>query len=344
MKKILVTGGTGYIGSHTTVELIMAGYDVIVIDNLSNSRAEVIDAVQKITNVRPAFFEFDLCNKNAVADFFLKNRVDAIIHFAAFKAVGKSVENPLKYYQNNLVSLMNLLETHATFAELNMVFSSSCSVYGDTTTLPVTEDTPFSKPESPYGNTKQISEEILRDCCKANKNMKVSALRYFNPAGAHDSALIGEYPLEAPNNLVPVITQTAIGKRKELVIYGNDYDTPDGTCIRDYIHVVDIAKAHVVAVDRLLGKKNKQSYKVFNLGTGQGNSVLEAVKAFEKVTGVKLNYRIGVRREGDVVKVYADTSKANKELGWKAALTLENIMSSAWAWEQALDKKQLHKI
>lgn len=334
---ILVTGGMGYIGSHTAVELIAAGYNVIIVDNLSNSHAEVLDAIKAITGVRPTFFEFDLCDKSIVAEFFLKNQFDAVIHFAAFKAVGDSVENPLKYYHNNLVSLINLLQAKEN---LNMVFSSSCSVYGDTKALPVTEDTPYAKAESPYGNTKQISEEILRDCCKVNKNLQVTALRYFNPAGAHASALIGEYPIETPNNLVPVITQTAIGKRKEMVIYGNDYDTPDGTCIRDYIHVVDIAKAHVVAVKHLINKKNKENYEVYNLGTGRGNSVLEAIKAFEKVGGVKLNYRIGARREGDVVKVYADTSKANKELGWKAALTLDDIMGSAWAWEKALRKKQ----
>ena len=337
MKKVLVTGGTGYIGSHTAVELIMAGYEVIIIDNLSNSRSEVVDAIQEITGKRPAFYEFDLCNKKDVSDFFAKNQVDAIIHFAAFKAVGESVQEPLKYYHNNLLSLINLLQTSEN---INMVFSSSCSVYGDTDVLPVREDTPFSKAQSPYGNTKQISEEILRDCCNVSNNFHIQILRYFNPAGAHASALIGEYPLDAPNNLVPVITRTAIGKRQELIVYGNDYDTPDGTCIRDYIHVVDLAKAHVVAVDRLLNKKNKSNCEIFNIGTGQGNSVLEAIKAFESVTSVKLNYRFGKRREGDVVKVYADTSKANKELGWKSNHSLEDIMSSAWAWEKALDKKQ----
>jgi len=336
MRRVLVTGGTGYIGSHTTVELITAGYEVVIIDSLMNSRAEVVDAIQQITGVRPAFFHFDLCDKKELSDFVQKNPFDAVIHFAAFKAVGESVAQPLKYYHNNLLSLINLLQVKEN---LKMVFSSSCSVYGDAEVQPVTEDTPISKAESPYGNTKQISEEILRDCCKVNKNLQAISLRYFNPGGAHETALIGEYPLEAPNNLVPVITQTAIGKRKEMVVYGGDYNTPDGTCIRDYIHVVDIAKAHVVAVNRLFDKGQK-NYDVFNLGTGHGNSVLEAVKAFEKVAGVKLNYRIGPRREGDVVKVYADTVKANKELGWKAILTIEDIMRSAWAWEQKLNKKE----
>lgn len=338
MKNILVTGGTGYIGSHTAVELLNKGYDVTIMDNLSNSRVDVLDAIHKITGKHPSFVELDLCDKNGLTDFFKKNKIDATIHFAAFKAVGESVEDPLKYYRNNLVSLINLLEIYSEKKLNNFVFSSSCSVYGQSETMPVHEDTPFQKAESPYGNTKQIGEEIIEDVVRVN-TFNAVALRYFNPAGAHNSALIGEYPLSPPNNLVPVITQTAIGKRQNMIVYGGDYSTPDGTCIRDYIHVADVAKAHVAAIERLMNKKNKSNFEIFNLGTGKGNSVLEAIRAFEKVTGNKLNYSIGDRRAGDVEKVWADTTFANNELGWKAELSLEEIMSSAWKWELALNEK-----
>jgi UDP-glucose 4-epimerase len=337
MKNILVTGGTGYIGSHTVVELLNSGYRVLIIDNLSNSRVEVLESIYKITGNRPSFFEMDLCDSNALQDFFNANRVDATIHFAAFKAVGESVEHPLKYYRNNILSLINLLDVYIAKGLDNLVFSSSCSVYGQAAKLPVDESTPLQKAESPYGHTKQISEEILAATVRVN-NFSAIALRYFNPGGAHESALIGEYPLHAPNNLVPVITQTAIGKRDSMTVFGNDYSTPDGTCIRDYIHVVDIAKAHVSAIERMMNKKNNRlsSLEIFNLGTGKGNSVLEAIHAFEKTTGVQLNYRIGKRRAGDVEKVWADTTLANKELGWKAGLSLEDIMRSAWRWEKKL--------
>lgn len=335
MKNILVTGGTGYIGSHTTVELLNKGYDVTIIDNLSNSRVEVLDAILKITGKRPVFVEMDLCDKDAVNIYFNQHKIDATIHFAAFKAVGESVEEPLKYYRNNLVSLMNLLDVYAENNLDNFVFSSSCSVYGQAKKLPVDESTPLAKAESPYGNTKQISEEMLADVVKAHP-CNVIALRYFNPAGAHESALIGEYPLSQPTNLIPVITQTAIGKRNSFIVFGNDYSTPDGTCIRDYIHVVDLAKAHIVAIERLMTKKNKNKFELFNLGTGHGNSVLETIHAFEKAAGVKLNYEIGERRPGDVEKIWADTTLANKELGWKTELSLEDIMRSAWKWENKL--------
>ncbi len=335
MKSILVTGGTGYIGSHTTVELLAKGYDVFIIDNLSNSRVEVLNSIEKITGKKPAFHQFDLCDKEKVNRFFNENKIDATIHFAAFKAVGESVENPLMYYRNNLLSLINLLDVYKEKKLDNFLFSSSCSVYGDQTKLPIDESAPLAKAESPYGNTKQIGEEILTDASRVNKFSGI-ALRYFNPAGAHESALIGEYPLSPPNNLVPVITQTAIGKRESITVFGSDYDTPDGSCIRDYIHVVDIAKAHIVAVERLLNKKNKKKFEIFNLGTGTGNTVLQAINAFENVNDVKVNYKIGERRAGDVVKVWADTKLANFELGWKAELSLEDIMRSAWKWENRL--------
>lgn len=337
MKNILVTGGTGYIGSHTTVELLSKGYDVFIIDNLSNSRKMVLDSVQKITGKSPHFLQLDLCDRQKVLTFFSNNRIDATIHFAAFKAVGESVEHPLTYYRNNLVSLVNLLEAYEKYNLDNFLFSSSCSVYGDQEKLPIDESAVLSKAESPYGNTKQIGEEILSDTICVNKFSGI-ALRYFNPGGAHESALIGEYPLSPPNNLVPVITQTAIGKRESMTVFGNDYDTPDGTCIRDYIHVVDIAKAHIAAVERLLNKKNKNKFEIFNLGTGKGNTVLQAIQAFESVSGVKLNYKIGERRAGDVVKIWADTKLANNELGWKAELSLDEIMRSAWKWENQLLK------
>ena len=335
---VLVTGGTGYIGSHTVVELINKGFTPIVADNLSNSRKEVLASIEKITGKKIEFFPVDFCNKAEAETLFDKFEIAATIHFAAFKAVGESVEKPLKYYRNNLLSLTNLLEIYQERKLNGFVFSSSCSVYGQSEILPVTEDTPLSKPESPYANTKQIGEEILKDIITVSGFSGI-ALRYFNPAGAHDSALIGEYPLQAPNNLVPVITQTAIGKRPSMNVVGSDYDTPDGTCVRDYIHVVDIARAHIAAIERLIHKKNTDKYEVFNLGSGNGNTVLEVIQTFEKSTGQKLNYILGPRRPGDVEKVYADVSKANNVLGWKAEKTLEEIVTSAWAWELSLNKQ-----
>jgi UDP-glucose 4-epimerase len=342
MKKptVLVTGGTGYIGSHTSVELINEGYEVVVIDNLSNSNAESLNGVEKITGVRPKFEQFDLCNKALVDNFFQKyGDVKAIIHFAASKAVGESVEKPLLYYRNNLTSLINILDAMGTYKVPNIVFSSSCTVYGQPEKLPVTENAPLQKALSPYGNTKQICEDILKDTISASPALKAISLRYFNPIGAHPTALIGELPLGVPANLVPFITQTAIGIREQLKVFGNDYDTPDGTCIRDYIHVVDLAKAHVVAIGRLLEEKNKANYEVFNIGTGNGNTVLEAINSFEKVSGVKLNYKIVDRRPGDIEKVWADTTYANQELGWKAKSTLDETMLSAWKWEKHLRNK-----
>jgi len=334
--KILVTGGTGYIGSHTVVELMQAGYGVVVIDNLSNSKIEVLDGIKKITGVAPEFHNIDLSDEGATTAFFNSNKdIEAVIHFAAFKAVGESVQKPLEYYRNNLSSLINLLIGMKGVGLQNLVFSSSCTVYGQPDELPVTEKAPVKKPESPYGNTKRICEEIIEDTVKTG-SAKAISLRYFNPIGAHASANIGELPIGTPNNLIPYITQTAIGKREILTVYGNDYPTKDGTCIRDYIHVVDLAKAHVVAVERLLAGKNKHAYEIFNLGTGNGYSVLEVIKTFEKVTGVPLNYRIGARRHGDVTAVYADTSFANHELGWKAEETLDSMVLSAWEWEKRL--------
>lgn len=335
MKQILVTGGTGYIGSHTAVELQRAGYEVIIVDNLSNSSVDVLDGIEKISGIRPVFEQFDLVEKDKVDAFFAKYpNIQAIIHFAASKAVGESVEKPLLYYRNNLVSLINLLECQLKYGVANIVFSSSCTVYGQPDHLPVTEDTPRKDAESPYGNTKRVNEDILHDTIAANPQLKGIALRYFNPVGAHPSALIGELPLGIPANLVPFITQTAAGLRSELKIFGDDYDTVDGSAVRDYINVVDLAKAHVVAVSRLLGNKNKAGYEIFNLGTGNGVSVLEAVHAFERATGVKLNYKIVGRRAGDIEKIWADTTLANQELGWKAEKGLEETLLSAWEWEK----------
>jgi len=337
MGKILVTGGTGYIGSHTAVELINEGFEVVIVDNLSNSKIDSLDGIEKITGVRPDFERIDLRSKHKTG-FLLKKYpdIEAIIHFAAYKAVGESVARPLKYYRNNLMSLVNLLELMRQYSIPNMVFSSSCTVYGQPEKLPVTEDAPVQAATSPYGNTKQICEEIIRDTVASTDNLKCIALRYFNPIGAHPSANIGELPVGVPNNLVPFITQTAIGIREQLSVFGNDYNTPDGSCIRDYIHVVDLAKAHVVAVRRLLENKNKSEFEMFNLGTGRGVSVLELVHTFEKVTGVKLNYQIIGRRPGDTEQVWADTAYANSELGWKAQSTLEETLKSAWDWEKSL--------
>lgn len=335
--KILVTGGTGYIGSHTAVELINNGFEVVIIDNLSNSREDVLDGVEKITGIRPAFEQFDLCNYDLLDAFFNKHQdIKAIIHFAASKAVGESVEKPLLYYRNNLQSLINILELMGKYNIPNIAFSSSCTVYGQPKQLPVTESSPILTAESPYGNTKQINEEILKDTLASNNNLNAISLRYFNPVGAHDSVLIGELPLGVPANLIPFITQTAAGLRKELSVFGEDYDTIDGTAVRDYIHVVDLAKAHVIAVKRMIEKKQKSNYEVFNLGTGNGFSVLEVIKAFESSTGKKLNYKIVPRRAGDIEKVWADTTFANEELGWKAELDLKSMMSSAWKWQEFL--------
>jgi UDP-glucose 4-epimerase len=334
---ILVTGGTGYIGSHTAVELINGGYEVVIIDNLSNSTTESLDGIQQITGTRPAFEQFDLCDKPALDRFFEKYPgLKAIIHFAAYKAVGESVEFPLRYYRNNLVSLMNLLDGMQEAKVPSMVFSSSCTVYGQPKELPVTENAPVQPAESPYGNTKKICEEILRDTVGAVPGIGAISLRYFNPIGAHPSALIGELPRGVPNNLIPFVTQTAAGIREELQIFGDDYPTPDGSAIRDFINVTDLARAHVTAIRRLLDARNKSDYEFFNLGTGRGTSVLEAVKTFEKVTGVKVPHRIVGRRAGDIVAVWADTTKANEVLGWKAETSLEETLLSAWNWEKRL--------
>ena len=336
-KKILVTGGTGYIGSHTVVELQESGYEVVVVDDLSNSSVDVLDNIERITGIKPEFENFNLADKEKTDDFFDRNPgIEAIIHFAASKAVGESVEKPLLYYRNNLVSMMNLLECQIKYSVQHMVFSSSCTVYGQPEKLPVTEDTPRKDAESPYGNTKRVNEDILRDTIAAIPQLRGIALRYFNPVGAHPSALIGELPLGVPQNLVPFITQTAAGIREELKVFGDDYNTPDGSAIRDYIHVVDLAKAHVVAIERLLHKKNKKNYEVFNLGTGTGVSVLEMVKGFENATGVKLNYKIVGRRAGDIEKIWADTTFANEELGWNAEKGLEETLLSAWEWEKRI--------
>jgi UDP-glucose 4-epimerase len=338
--KILVTGGTGFIGSHTTVELLQKGYDVVIADNLSNSEEWIVDRIEEIAGNRPYFEKIDCCNLSDLKKLFLLHSdIKAVIHFAAFKAVGESVAAPLSYYRNNLVSLINLLDCMKETKISNLVFSSSCTVYGEPQYLPVDENHPVQKAESPYGNTKQIGEEIIMDASLGG-NLNGICLRYFNPIGAHPTAKIGELPQGVPNNLVPFITQTAIGKRKELKVFGNDYPTPDGSCIRDYIHVVDLAKAHVVAVERLLKAKNKSRFEVFNLGTGNGASVLEVVNAFEKVSGEKLNYSIAPRRPGDVIKVYADTTFANQELGWKTELSLEEALLSAWKWEKHLNQKK----
>jgi UDP-glucose 4-epimerase len=333
MKTILVTGGLGFIGSHTVVELQNAGYHVVIIDNLYNSKIEVLDSITSITGVQPDYYNIDLREKEKVAAFFQNRTLDGVIHFAASKAVGESVQNPLLYYENNMATLVYLLQELKKHQLSNFIFSSSCTVYGQADELPITENAPIKPAESPYGNTKQIGEEIIRETCKAD-GLKAISLRYFNPIGAHESAKIGELPLGVPQNLVPFITQTAAGIRKELSVFGDDYDTVDGTAIRDYIHVVDLAKAHIAALERLIENKNKADYEVFNVGTGTGSSVLEIVKAFEKVNKLKLNYKIVGRREGDITAAYADTTLANKELGWKTEKTLEEALASAWKWQQ----------
>jgi UDP-glucose 4-epimerase len=337
MAKILVTGGAGYIGSHTVVELQKVGFEVVIVDNLSNSNIDVLNGIEKITGIRPAYENIDCVDYVSMDRMFEKYKdIEAIIHFAASKAVGESVEKPLLYYRNNLVSLINLLQLMPIHKVKNFVFSSSCTVYGQPDVLPVTESAPIKPALSPYGNTKQIGEEIIRDTIHANPCYQSIILRYFNPIGAHASAEIGELPLGVPNNLLPFVTQTAIGIRKQLSVFGSDYNTPDGSCIRDYIHVVDLAKAHVIAVQRMLNGKTKSHVETFNLGTGRGLSVLEIIETFEKVNGVKIPYKIVDRREGDIEKVWADPAYANNELGWTASETVEETLRSAWAWEQNL--------
>ncbi|MDR1896284.1 MAG: UDP-glucose 4-epimerase GalE [Prevotellaceae bacterium] len=339
--KILVTGGAGYIGSHTVVELQNNGYEVIIVDNLSNSSINVLDGITSITGIKPAFEKVDCCDKKALENVFEKyHGIKAIIHFAASKAVGESVEKPLLYYKNNLISLLNILELMGEQDAPNLVFSSSCTVYGQPDTLPVTEDAEVKPAASPYGNTKQIAEEIIRDTIHANNSLKCIALRYFNPVGAHPSAAIGELPNGIPNNLIPFVTQTAIGIRERLRVFGNDYNTPDGSAIRDYIYVVDLAKAHVISVERLLNNKNKKGLEIFNLGTGTGLSVLEILKEFETATGVEVKKEIVGRREGDIEKVWADPALANKELGWKAETSTREMLKTAWAWEKSLATKK----
>ncbi len=338
-KKILVTGGTGYIGSHTVVELQNAGYDVVIIDNLSNSNREVVDGIEAITGVRPVFVEGDVTDMYTLEKTFVDNPgIEGIINFAASKAVGESVEKPLMYYRNNLVSLMNLLELMPKYDVKGIVFSSSCTVYGEPDVNPIDETAPIKTATSPYGNTKQISEEIITDYIRSGANVKSVILRYFNPVGAHPSALIGELPNGVPNNLIPYLTQTAAGIRKELTVFGNDYNTPDGSCIRDFIDVVDLAKAHVVAVERMLTKET-EPVEIFNLGTGRGLSVLELIESFERSTGVKVPYKIGARRAGDIEKIWAMPTKANEVLGWRAEVDIDDTMSNAWAWQCRLMKK-----
>lgn len=333
-RTVLVSGGAGYIGSHTAVELINAGYNVVIIDNLSNSESDSVTGVEQITGEKVDFEVVDTCNTERMKQVFDRYEFDSVIHFAAYKAVGESMAEPLKYYQNNLVSFMNIVSLMKEYGRPNILFSSSATVYGDAEHLPVTEDTPRQPATSPYGNTKQIAEDILRDCCRAYAGVNGIALRYFNPIGAHPSALIGELPRGVPNNLVPFITQTAAGIRECLSVFGNDYDTPDGTCLRDYIDVVDLAKAHVAAVDRMTAGKMKDRYEIFNIGTGRPVSVLELLTTFEKVNDLKLPYRMTDRRPGDVPAVWAETSRANEVLGWKAEKTLEETLRSAWEWEK----------
>lgn len=338
--KILVTGGLGFIGSHTAVELQQEGFEVVIIDDCSNASEDVLDGITAITGKRPIFEKMDLRVKEDVLDFFERHPdLGGVIHFAASKAVGESVEQPLLYYENNLNTLIYLLQCLSKKEQAPFIFSSSCTVYGQADEMPITENAPVKPAESPYGNTKQIGEEILGDTCKVNPQLQVIALRYFNPIGAHPSAEIGELPIGVPQNLVPFITQTAVGLREQLSVFGNDYPTPDGTCIRDYIHVVDLAKAHVVALQRILKGNQKENFEVFNVGTGTGSSVLEVIESFERVSGKSLNYKIADRRPGDVIQAYADTSRANQELGWKAISTLDDAMKSAWDWEQRIRAK-----
>jgi UDP-glucose 4-epimerase len=336
-ERILVTGGTGFIGSHSVVELQNSGYEVIIVDNLSNSRADVVDNIEKITGIRPIFKQLDCLDSKGLDALFTEYKgIKAIIHFAASKAVGESVKKPLLYYRNNINSLVNLLELMPKHGIEGIVFSSSCTVYGEPDILPVTEENPIKPATSPYGNTKQINEEIIRDTINSGSPINSILLRYFNPIGSHPSSLIGELPSGVPQNLIPYITQTAIGIREQLSVFGDDYNTPDGSCIRDFIDVVDLAKAHVVAIDRLINHKQDAKVETFNIGTGKGLSVLELINAFEKSTGVKLNYKIVDRREGDIEKVWADPEKANKVLGWKATTPIEDTLLNAWNWQKKL--------
>ena len=331
-KKILVTGGLGFIGSHTVVELQNEGFDVIIIDDLSNSKIEVLDGITSMTGIKPEYVNLDLKEKDKVIDFFKNYKVDGVIHFAASKAVGESVEKPLKYYENNIATLVYLLLEMNKNKVNNFIFSSSCTVYGQADELPITENAPIKPAESPYGNTKQMGEEIIFDTTKTS-DLQAIALRYFNPIGAHKSVKIGELPIGVPQNLIPFVTQTGAGIRKELSVFGDDYPTPDGTAVRDYIHVVDLAKAHIAALRRLLNGENIENMEFFNVGTGKGSSVLDVIEAFEKVSGEKLNYKIVGRREGDITSAYADTKKANEVLGWKSTLNLEDALASAWKWQ-----------
>lgn len=335
--KILVTGGLGFIGSHTVVELQNEGFEVVIIDDCSNASEKVLEGIKAITDIMPLFEKIDLKDKAKVSDFFERHQdVEGVIHFAASKAVGESVEKPLLYYENNIGTLVYILKELSEKKKSRFIFSSSCTVYGQADKMPITEDAPIKPAESPYGNTKQIGEEIIRDTCKVNLNLNAIALRYFNPMGSHPSTEIGELPIGVPQNLVPFITQTGVGLRKELSVFGDDYPTEDGTCVRDYIYVVDLAKAHVHALKRLLENKNTENYEVFNLGTGKGSSVLEVIQSFERVSGEKLNYKIVDRRPGDIVSAYADTTKANEVLGWKSQYTLDQAMKSAWDWERKI--------
>jgi UDP-glucose 4-epimerase len=337
MDKILVTGGLGFIGSHTVVELQNEGYEVVIIDDLSNSSIEVLKGITTISRKLPIFEKLDLKEKSKVQDFFKRHQdIKGVIHFAASKAVGESVQNPLMYYENNINTLVYVLQELANLPDANFIFSSSCTVYGQADVMPITESAPIKPAESPYGNTKQIGEEIIQDTCKVKSNLKAIALRYFNPIGAHPSAKIGELPIGVPQNLVPFITQTAAGLRNCLSVFGDDYPTQDGTCIRDYIHVVDLAKAHVIALQRLLSNKNTSNFETFNVGTGVGSSVLEVIESFERISGVSLHYKMAPKREGDVISAFADTTKANTELGWKAESTLDDAMRSAWLWEKQI--------
>ena len=337
--KILVTGGLGFIGSHTVVELQNEGFEVVIIDDCSNSSEKVLEGIKAITDKSPLFEKIDLKERVKVEDFFKRHEdIEGVIHFAASKAVGESVEKPLLYYENNIGTLVYILKELSKKGKSSFIFSSSCTVYGQADEMPITEDAPVKTAESPYGNTKQMGEEIIADTCKVNSNLNAIALRYFNPMGAHPSVEIGELPVGVPQNLIPFITQTAVGLREELSVFGDDYPTKDGTCVRDYIHVVDLARAHVVALKRLLESKNDSNYEVFNVGTGKGSSVLEVIQSFEKVSGKKLNYKIVDRRQGDITSAYADTTKANKVLGWKAKSTLDEAMKSAWDWEQKIRK------
>lgn len=339
MKRIVVTGGLGFIGSHTVVELQNEGFEVIIIDDLSNSSIDVLDNITSITGIQPSYQTLDLKDQHAVRNFFKKyENIEGVIHFAASKAVGESVEKPLKYYHNNISSLIYLLEEMSAHNVHNFIFSSSCTVYGQADVMPITEKAPFKTAESPYGNTKQMGEEIIADTTKVS-HLNAIALRYFNPIGAHKSTKIGELPIGVPQNLIPFVTQTAAGIRAQLSVFGGDYPTSDGTAVRDYIHVVDLAKAHTIAMKRLLENKNKTSFEVFNIGTGKGSSVLEVIKAFENVSKQQLNYTIVDRREGDIIEAYADTTLANNELGWKSELSLEEALASAWKWQQQIGKK-----